>query len=67
MTIRCDTDLSLAPCCATAAYLHALSLDGARLAWEFLRRHPGYRAGWQQASRSERDRMGRRWGLRCRS
>ena len=29
---------------APATYLYALDLDGPALAWEYLRRHPGYRA-----------------------
>ncbi len=63
MTIRHDSaDLS-APWRATAAYLYTLDLDGPALAWEYLRRHPGYWADWL-------NRRGRaattRWGLRQR-
>ena len=31
---------------ASAAYLYVLHLDGPALAWEYLRRHPGYRQAW---------------------
>ena len=63
MTIHHDSaDLS-APWRATAAYLYTLDLDGPALAWEYLRRHPGYQADWLT-------RRGRaptaRWGLRQR-
>lgn len=46
----------------SAAYLYVLHLDGAALAWEYLRRHPDYRRDW----RHQRGRVGiaaRRWGL----
>lgn len=66
MTIRRDADPSSAPCCATAAYLYALTLDASALAWEFLRRHAGYRAAWREALPARRDAAARHWGLRCR-
>ena len=47
----------------SAAYLYVLDLDDAALAWEYLRRHPGYRADW---ARRKRVVSFARWGLRCR-
>jgi hypothetical protein len=47
----------------SAAYLYTLDLDGPGLAWEYLRRHPRYRADWQ---RRERITSFSPWGLRCR-
>lgn len=45
---------------ASAAYLYVLHLDGPALAWEFLRRHPGYRLAWYtQAAGAAQP-----WGLR---
>lgn len=45
---------------ASAAYLYVLHLDGPALAWEYLRRHPGYRQAWHtQASAAAQP-----WGLR---
>lgn len=45
---------------ASAAYLYVLHLDGPALAWEYLRRHPGYRQAWYtQASETAQP-----WGLR---
>ena len=41
-------DRSAEPWYATAAYLYVLHLDGPALAWEYLRRHPRYRADWQR-------------------
>ena len=32
----------------SAAYLYTVHLDGPSLAWEYLRRNPGYRLDWQQ-------------------
>ena len=40
-----------APWRATAAYLYVLRLDATDLAWEYLRRHPDYRACWRRAGR----------------
>ncbi|SEL95046.1 hypothetical protein SAMN05428989_2962 [Pseudoxanthomonas sp. GM95] len=45
-----------------AAYLYMLHLDGPALAWEYLRRHPGYRRAWAQ--RSFLHEAGGDWGLR---
>ena len=65
MTIPSDTDVSAAPWSAGAAYLYTLHLDGPALAWEYLRRHPGYRMAWQ-GGRLQRNRAEvHRWGLRC--
>ncbi|MGE6335374.1 transcriptional regulator domain-containing protein [Acidovorax sp. NPDC077664] len=47
----------------SAAYLYVLDLDDPALAWEYLRRHPGYRADW---ARRKRVVSFARWGLRCR-
>ncbi|WP_371129818.1 transcriptional regulator domain-containing protein [Phenylobacterium sp.] len=41
-----------------AAYLYLLALDGAGLAWEYLRRDPAYRASWRRDPAA-------RWRLRC--
>jgi hypothetical protein len=60
-----DTDHSSAPCCAAAAYLYALELDGPALAWEFLRRCPGYRMAWQASADPMSSADPLRWGLRC--
>ena len=65
MTMHSDTTPS--PWAAPAAYLYALDLDGPALAWEYLRRHPGYRAAWLGAPRKRRAASAPRWGLRCRS
>ena len=60
-----DTDGPAAPWSAGAAYLYTLDLDGPALAWEYLRRHPGYRMAWQ-GGRLQRNRAEvHRWGLRC--
>ena len=45
-----------------AAYLYVLHLDGPALAWEYLRRHPGYRRDWQRRRRHPE--TAQRWGLR---
>ncbi|MFN7040128.1 MAG: transcriptional regulator domain-containing protein [Acidovorax temperans] len=47
----------------SAAYLYVLDLDDPALAWEYLRRHPGYHADW---ARRKRVVSFARWGLRCR-
>ena len=44
---------------ASAAYLYLLHVDGAALAWEYLRRHPEYRRDWQE--RNEPNAL--HWGL----
>jgi hypothetical protein len=46
----------------TAAYLYVLHLDGPALAWEYLRRHPGYRRDWLR--RRPRPDLAQAWGLR---
>lgn len=65
MTMPCDT--ACAPWRAAAAYLYALDLDGPALAWEYLRRHPGYRAAWLGEPRKRRVPSAHRWGLRFRA
>ena len=55
-----------APWRATAAYLYTLDLDGPALAWEYLRRHPAYRADWSAMPRAQRHSGAARWGLRFR-
>lgn len=45
---------------ASAAYLYVLHLDGPALAWEYLRRHPGYRQAW----RAQAADAAPPWGLR---
>lgn len=49
-----------------AAYLYALTLDGPALAWEYLRRNPGYRADYSRHAHGSEDEAGHaaRWGLR---
>lgn len=47
----------------SAAYLYTLDLDGSALAWEYLRRHDGYRAAWLALGRKG---DAERWGLRQR-
>jgi hypothetical protein len=56
-------DLPRAPWGVSAAYLYVLELDDSALAWEYLRRHPGYRSAW---ARRRRGVSFARWGLRCR-
>ena len=46
----------------TAAYLYTLHLDGPALAWEYLRRNPGYRRDWLR--RRRRPDAAHAWGLR---
>ena len=55
-------ELPSAPWVVSAAYLYTLDLDGPALAWEYLRRHPRYRADW---ARRRFVSFGR-WGLRKR-
>ncbi|MFC3682952.1 DNA -binding domain-containing protein [Hydrogenophaga luteola] len=45
---------------ASAAYLYVLHLDGPALAWEYLRRHPGYRLAWLTQDSG----TAKTWGLR---
>ncbi|WP_291475351.1 DUF2285 domain-containing protein [Acidovorax sp.] len=47
---------------ASAAYLYSLHLDGPALAWEYLRRHPGYRLAWRMQATDTG--AARPWGLR---
>ena len=47
---------------ASASYLYALHLDGPELAWEYLRRHPGYRLAWHMQATDAG--AARPWGLR---
>ena len=56
-------DLPRAPWGVSAAYLYVLDLDDSGVAWEYLRRHPGYRSDW---ARRKRLVSFARWGLRCR-
>ena len=63
MTSNGNTVHSVAPWRAASAYLYALDLDGPALAWEYLRRHPGYRKQWLALGRGI---DAERWGLRQR-
>jgi hypothetical protein len=63
MTKRDIDDLPGAPWCVSAAYFYALDLDGPALAWEYLRRHPRYRAEYGTSMRL-RSAWPERWGLR---
>lgn len=45
---------------ASAAYLYVLHLDGPALAWEYLRRHHGYRQAWHTRAAG----AAQPWGLR---
>jgi hypothetical protein len=56
-------DLPSAPWGVSAAYLYVLDLDDSGIAWEYLRRHPGYGSDW---ARRKRVVSFARWGLRCR-
>ncbi len=56
------TDHHTTPWYATAAYLYLLHLDGPALAWEYLRRNPGYRLDWRR--RRRRPQAAQAWGLR---
>ncbi|NYT80334.1 DUF2285 domain-containing protein [Alcaligenaceae bacterium] len=51
-----------APWQATAAYLYVLRLDATDLAWEYLRRHPDYRACWRNADHQTTKAVSA-WGL----
>ena len=55
-----------APWRAAAAYLYTLDLDGPALAWEYLRRHPVYRAQWRATAHAQRRMPAAPWGLQCR-
>jgi hypothetical protein len=55
-------DLPRAPWGVSAAYLYVLDLDDPALAWEYLRRHPGYHSDWASRQRAV---SFARWGLRC--
>ncbi len=63
MTQPNPEDLPGAPWGVSAAYLYVLDLDDSGVAWEYLRRHPGYRSDW---ARRKRVASFARWGLRCR-
>ena len=65
VTIEHDPADSAASWRAAAAYFYTLDLDGPRLAWEYLRRHPAYRAEWAARTRIQRGVPALRWGLRC--
>ncbi|HYW55784.1 MAG TPA: DUF2285 domain-containing protein [Polaromonas sp.] len=54
-------DLPSTPWGVSAAYLYLLDLDDSALAWEYLRRHPGYRLDWKRRKRVV---SFARWGLR---
>lgn len=66
MTIPVDTAASAAPWTAGAAYLYTVDLDGPALAWEYLRRHPGYGDAWRHGDLRLHGGAARRWGLRSR-
>ncbi len=55
-------DLPSAPWGISAAYLYVLDLDDPAIAWEYLRRHPGYRSDCAR----KRVVSFARWGLRQR-
>lgn len=63
MTSPNPEDLPTAPWGISAAYLYVLDLDNPALAWEYLRRHPDYRADWTCPKRGA---FFARWGLRQR-
>lgn len=46
----------------TAAYLYVVSLDPPGLAWEYLRRNPGYRTDWARGGDGAT--VAEPWGLR---
>ena len=64
MTIHHDTAGFSAPWRAAAAYLYTLDLDGPALAWEYLRRHAGYRADWLSVQHSALRGSASHWGLK---
>lgn len=47
-----------------AAYLYVLHLDGASLAWEYLRRNTLYQTDWREQAHRD-SRFIQRWGLAC--
>lgn len=51
---------------ATAAYLYVLHLDVVALAWEYLRRNPDYRRGWDDLGHQNPAFDARNWGLQFR-
>lgn len=63
MTKPDPEDLPRAPWALSAAYLYVLDLDDSSVAWEYLRRHPGYGSDW---ARRRRVVSFVHWGLRCR-
>lgn len=56
------TDRSAEHWYPTAAYLYVLHLDGPALAWEYLRRNPGYRRDWLRRKRHPD--AAKTWGMR---
>lgn len=64
MTIHHDSAGFSAPWRAAAAYLYTLDLDGPALAWEYLRRHAGYRADWLSGQYSALRGSASHWGLK---
>ena len=64
MTIQHDSADFSAPWRAAAAYLYTLDLDGPALAWEYLRRHAGYRADWPSGQCSASRGSASNWGLK---
>jgi hypothetical protein len=48
---------------AQAAYLYALKLEPAALAWEYLRRNPTYQSDWHQAQNAKAASDPYSWGL----
>ncbi|MGJ7491416.1 transcriptional regulator domain-containing protein [Variovorax sp. ZT4R33] len=63
MTALNVDDLPREPWGVSAAYLYILDLDGPALGWEYLRRHPQYRAAWALQRPTA---WFERWGLRQR-
>jgi hypothetical protein len=61
MAKRDPEDQAPEPWKMSASYLYTLDLDGPALAWEYLRRNPGYRADWDGRKRAL---SFARWGLR---
>lgn len=50
---------------ADAAYFYILHLDGQGVAWEHLRRNPGYRAAWEKFGHNQTaSSQAQAWGLR---
>ena len=64
MTIQHYSTDSSAPWRAAAAYFYTMDLDGPALAWEYLRRHAGYRADWLSGKRSTSRCSASNWGLK---